>query len=187
MLRAGKAQVLVAQLRTQHRVVEQHAHFGIEVGRTRVEVERTDETTTVIDHECLGVQAGPAAAEQAGIQLAVCLQFVQLHAGLQQRHAVAHVAAVYRRHVVGGERIGDHADLRAARGQRRQRLDPIVAGHEVGRDQQRTVPRAAQLVAETADQPAAAIVIAVLHRRIGSDAHVGAPVQRFRAGPLQCA
>ena len=89
----SQAKVFVPQLCTQHRIVEQHTHFSVQVGRARVQVEGADEAAAVIDQECLGVQARAAAAEHAGIAgLSLCLQLVQVDAGFQQRHAVAHVA-----------------------------------------------------------------------------------------------
>src|SRR5690606_23828886 len=66
---ARQPQVFVAQGAGQWRVVEQHAHLGVEVDRARVDVERADEPVPVVHHERLGVQAGATAAEQARVGL----------------------------------------------------------------------------------------------------------------------
>ncbi|MCY1462813.1 hypothetical protein D9M71_806260 [compost metagenome] len=92
-------------MRGQFPVIEQHPHLGVEIRRTRVQVERAHETTLVVDHERLGVQAGAAAAEQAAAAAARATraQFVQVHAIAQQWCAIVHVAAVHGRDVIGGQ------------------------------------------------------------------------------------
>ena len=87
----------------QRGVVEHHAHFGIELRRAWVEIEGADKAALAIDDEGLGVQAGAATAadEVEVLAVATALEFVQRHAGRQQRLAVVHVAGMHHRHVGG--------------------------------------------------------------------------------------
>ena len=195
--RRGQSQVFLAQVVGQRGIGEQHAHFGIEVGRARVDVERADEAALAVDHERLGVQAGTAAAEQAlGELRAVAADFEQVHAAVQQSSAVALVTAVHGRHIVRGQRVGDHADPGAGMRQRHQRGGATLAGHEVGRDQQHLAVHAGQMGGQPRLPASRCGRRPRLQRRIGSNARcwrssapafmVGQSLRRGRGGdPLQ--
>src|SRR5690606_4251872 len=110
------------------------------------------------DHEGLGVQAGAAAAEHTGrFGMPTRLHFVQVHALLKQVLAVVRVAAVHRRHVVGRERVGDDADLGTTAGEGGEPGYPIVAGNEVGRDQQGFLTGGRQHVGQAPGEPVVAV------------------------------
>src|SRR5690554_6585672 len=48
----------------ERRAVDQQAHLRVEVGRARIEVERSDEQSLLVDRKDLGMQAGGRAAGQ---------------------------------------------------------------------------------------------------------------------------
>ena len=170
-------------------IVEQHAHLGVEVGRARIEVERTDEAAARRRSRrpwCAGwrrcCRTAAAAAAALGLRRIVSpfrlapavrarADLVQAHAAVEQAPAIFHIAGIHRRHVVGRQRIGDHADLRAcasrtsstrSRGARvaRARSRARSAAPCVGCWQISRVRRV--------DQPGAAVGVALpLQRRIG--------------------
>ena len=106
-----------AKLRDQRGTFHQHALLAVEPGRARIEVVAADEQGFLVDRQRLGVQAGAGRAEQARVRLLTRerLQLPELHAALEQLLAVARVAAVHRRDIVGGERVREDSDLAAAR------------------------------------------------------------------------
>jgi hypothetical protein len=54
----------------QRGAVDHQAHFGVELGRARIEVERADEDRALIDGEGLGVQSGlRVLADLVGVRL----------------------------------------------------------------------------------------------------------------------
>ena len=94
--------------------------------RSRIEVERADEDARAVDGEGLRVQAraGAAAPARRCCPARIRRQPPQLEerdAGLEQRLAPLRVAGVHDGDVGGLERVGQDADLHAARGQRDER------------------------------------------------------------------
>jgi hypothetical protein len=61
-----------ADLLAQGRVFDDHAHFGIEHGRARIEVEGADKELLAVDREGLGMQAGARAARGGGAAAQRC-------------------------------------------------------------------------------------------------------------------
>jgi hypothetical protein len=87
--------------------VDHERQFGVQVCGTRVEVQRADHDDLPVDHVRLRMQARTRTrAEQPRRRLfGLRLEFVQLDAALQQRHAVRRVAGLHRDRVGGRERF----------------------------------------------------------------------------------
>ncbi len=57
LVRAARASSSSPMRAARTGALDHHAHFGVQVGRARIEVERADEDACAIDGEGLGVQA----------------------------------------------------------------------------------------------------------------------------------
>ncbi len=164
-------------LRGEVYIVEDDSHLGVERGGSRVEVERSDETFRTVNDESFGVQAGALRAEDRNALLAAeRLQFEQLHAGLQQRHAVVGVCAMHGGDIGGGERIGEHCDVDPVADEVDQRGQPLAAGDEVGRDNLDAGPAVADDRQQLLGEPVAPAPAEHLFRRIGDHAGRSDPV-----------
>ena len=71
-------------------------HLGVDRGRARIEVERADEATGVIDEEGLGMEARSARAEERGPAAPwLRLHFVELDTSGKQGAAIAGIGAMH--------------------------------------------------------------------------------------------
>ena len=115
-------------------VPDEGAHFRVQRGGARVEVEGAHERQQPVHHQRLGMQRRAAArSEQArALVIAARLQLIEVDAGAQQGTAIAHVAAMDRDDIGGGERIGHDAHLHPALHHPRQQRHPWFARHEIG-------------------------------------------------------
>src|SRR4030095_9721441 len=81
-----------SELARQFAIVDQHPYFGVQVRRSRIEIERADENGLVVDHHALGVQTeGRIVLGEARIFLGqlvpdgrIWIEFVYLDAGIEQ-------------------------------------------------------------------------------------------------------
>ena len=105
-------------------------------------------------------------------------QFVQRHAALQQRNPVRRVAAVHGHHVVGRQRIGQHAHVDALRAFAHQPARALLAGHEVRRDHPQLALRQAHRPAQPVDQPLRLPFALSFGSGIRVHAHLIQPVKR---------
>ena len=131
-------------------IADGNGDFAVLQLRSQVEVHRADHQQALVHHHDFRMQAGARAARRAALgasarcrrakvsegALLLGVHFINFYTDFQQGLAVARVADVGGRGVVGGQRVGQHAHANAAFSDLGKLFHHAFAGHEVGRDDQ---------------------------------------------------
>src|SRR5262245_25907835 len=110
------------ELARERGALHEHALLAVEPGGARIEVVAADEQRPPVYGERLGVQARTGGPEHARLDVLTAegLELPDLHAALDQRLAIARIAAVHRSDVIRDQRVRQHAHAPA----RADGLDP---------------------------------------------------------------